>query len=506
MKIFNLTKTEIKKQTNKLSFKICLIILLVLAIGMPILFKFFSSNDVEYVYTKEDLNIYQSVIIKNPKTDDEVLRNELNSIMIDVINLNLKNRDKATEYNTSLYSDYSSEKMTSKVLEFMLNNKNIDNEQIDEEFGLETSLYKNTTNNEILFIKEDIDKRIKNLEELISEDSYNNYLKQEIEDLKQDNTNDNNKEIVKAYERFLKLNITNKNDFRINELNNIVESISGKIQVVSEREYQKTDNKVSYENYVKITNKENKELDNKIKKSWYAIDNNIDYNKNGVRDSLSDVIINNVAFLSIIIVIISGGIVASEFQKGTIRLLVIRPNKRWKILFSKFLAIVVLTLGLALITYTASFITNGILYDFKDYFISDLVISNNVVKEVSFVLISLCKMFILLIPTLFAGLIAFFLSSVTRNTALSVGVSIFIQVGYSIVIMILVLINFPYINLTPLPYLDYSQFLDYTMLSNNFYMYDTYYSFKLANIVLLVWGVILYIISNISFVKRDIKS
>lgn len=505
MKIFNLTKTEIKKQTKKLSFKICLIILLVLAIGLPILFKMFSTSDIDYIYTKEDLNIYQSDIIKNPKTDNEILRNELNNIMIEVINLNLKNKDKATEYNTSLYNDYSYNKMTSKVLEFMLNNKDINNEKIDEEFGLETNSYKDNTSNEILFIKEDIDKEIKNLEKLINEDSYNIYLKQEISNLKQNNT-DSNKEIIKAYERFLKLNITNKNDFRINELNNIVESISSKIVVVSKKEYQKTNNKVSYENYVKITNKQNKELDNKIKKSWYAIDNNINYNKSEIKDNLNDIIINNVAFLSIIIVIISGGIVSSEFQKGTIRLLVIRPNKRWKILLSKFLTIIILTLGLALITYTASFITNGILYGFKDYFIKDLVINNNKVKEVSFILISLCKMFILLIPTLFSGLIAFFLSSVTRNTALSVGISIFLQVGYSIVAMILVLINFSYTNLTPFIYLDYSQFLDYTTLSNNFYMYNTYYSFKLANIVLLVWSIILYTISNMSFTKRDIKS
>ena len=115
-------------------------------------------------------------------------------------------------------------------------------------------------------------------------------------------------------------------------------------------------------------------------------------------------------------------------------------------------------------------------------------------------------MLILLIPILFSGLIAFFLSTITKNTALSVGLSIFLQFGYGLITMILVLINFPFINLTFLPYLDYSQFNDYSTLSNNLYMYETYYTFGLANLVLIIWSIILYIISNIIFTKRDIRN
>ena len=146
------------------------------------------------------------------------------------------------------------------------------------------------------------------------------------------------------------------------------------------------------------------------------------------------------------------------------------------------------------------------LYGFKDYFISDLIISNGKIKEISFILLSIGKMLILLIPILFSGLIAFFLSTITKNTALSVGLSIFLQFGYGLITMILVLINFPFINLTFLPYLDYSQFNDYSTLSNNLYMYETYYTFGLANLVLIIWSIILYITSNIIFTKRDIRN
>ena len=233
-----------------------------------------------------------------------------------------------------------------------------------------------------LELQKEKQKIIKNLENQIKENDYTKYLKQEIEVLKQDKTNKNNNYIIKVYQKLINLNIKDENDFRIEEAKNIVNYYNQKETPMSKVEYSKQTSKIKYEKYIKITKDKNNELDKQIKKSWYAINHNINYNKQGARTSLNEIVSNNVAFLSLIVVIISGSIVASEFQKGTIRLLVIRPNKRWKILLSKFLTIVLLTIGLSLITYLASFITNGILYNFKDYFIKDLIINKNIVKSI----------------------------------------------------------------------------------------------------------------------------
>ena len=50
-------------------------------------------------------------------------------------------------------------------------------------------------------------------------------------------------------------------------------------------------------------------------------------------------------------VIVAAGIVASEFSQGTIKMLLTRPVKRWKILLSKFLTVNVFGMFLMVIGY-----------------------------------------------------------------------------------------------------------------------------------------------------------
>ena len=54
--------------------------------------------------------------------------------------------------------------------------------------------------------------------------------------------------------------------------------------------------------------------------------------------------------------------------------------------------------------------------------------------------------------------------------------------------------------------MDYSQFLNPMTLIDNCYAYETYYNFTYANVVLLTWGIFIYMISNLIFIKRDIKN
>ena len=507
MKIFNLAYAEILKQVKKTSFKVCVLILLALAIGLPILFKVFqNSSSVSGVFTEDDLKYYDSEVIKNPKTEQDKITNDLNKTMIEVIkqSFKLEKGKKSTDFKIDLYDEYSKSKMTVIAITYMMNNSKVDYQLLDENFGLNTNNYKDLDQNTLSALKERYIKKVSNTEKIIEEDNYSYYLKKELELAK--NSDEKNNDVIKTYEKLLKLNIKDSNDFRIEEGRKIIGYYNQKESIMSELEYKKTDNKISYDNYVKLTKAKNEELDKKIKKSWYAINHNIDFNKKGSKTALDESIGNNIVFLGIIIVIIAGGIVSNEFQKGTIRLLVIRPNKRWKVLLSKLLTVVVLTAGLALITYIASFITNGILYNFKDYFITDLVVKNGKVSELNYIIHSLGKMTILLIPIFFVGLLSFSLSTITKNTALSVGLSIFLLVGYSLIIMILSLINCPFINLTFLPYMDYSQFLNPMTLIDNCYAYETYYNFTYANVVLLTWGIFIYMISNLIFIKRDIKN
>ena len=340
----------------------------------------------------------------------------------------------------------------------------------------------------------------------IDKNDYTWYLKRQIQMMSNDSEND--KKIINLLKELINLNITDENDFRAKEANKIIDYYNQKEQIITEQEYNKqNNNKLSYETYVKITKEKNKEIDNNILKSYYAIRNNYEYSNNA-KTTLNEIITNNITIISIVIVVIAGGIVANEFQKGTIRLLVIRPSKRWKILLSKFLAVISLTIIFGVITYIMSFITCSISFGFKELLANDLSVIGTQVVKTSYITSSISSFFIQLIPIIFIALGAFFLSTITNSTALSVGLSIFVLMGSSLAMMVLLMLKFPFVDLTFLPYLNFNQFvpLNKITLLDNYMMYQIYYTLPKALLVLGIWGIILYTISNVVFTKKDIKN
>ncbi len=506
MKILKLTYNEILKQIKKKSFIICLAILLFFAIALPLLYKAFAYNQVSNdLYTSYDIENQQELIIKNPKTSEDKLFNKLIDEKVEIIKTAISKKEQTSEFKTTLYETYITKKLNTIVLEDMINNEKIDYDNIDETFYLATTNYKNLSKKELIKEQQKENKDIKELEQVIKNNDYTWYLN--YTKLSLDLNTETSKKTKALIDEMLTLNIKNEKDSRINEANKIIDYYNQKEIIMSQNDYKKLDTKISYKDYVKITKEKNKELDNKIAQSYYALRNNIQYSNNA-KDTFKDIINSDISVISLIIVVIAGTIVSSEFSKGTIRLLVIRPNKRFKILLSKFLAIVALTIIFGLIAYTATIITCGLAFGFKNLLTSDLALVGTQVVKQSFIINTLKSTFIMLIPVLFIGTISFFLSTITKSTALSVGLSIFILMGNTLAIAILSLIKFPFIELTFLPYLDFSQFLSINKLDliNNYEMYQIYYTFKKAILVITTWAIILYLISNLVFCKKDIKN
>ena len=61
-----------------------------------------------------------------------------------------------------------------------------------------------------------------------------------------------------------------------------------------------------------------------------------------------------VMLIVLFIIIIAGAIVASEFSNGSIKLSMISPYKRWKVLLSKYLVIFSTAVGMLIILYISS--------------------------------------------------------------------------------------------------------------------------------------------------------
>lgn len=178
------------------------------------------------------------------------------------------------------------------------------------------------------------------------------------------------------------------------------------------------------------------------------------YVYNGARSKTVDFLDYSV-FIAVFAVVAGGWIMASEFQQGTIRLLMIRPRTRIKILMSKFMA----ALSICLIIYIAgsllNLITNGIIYGFTDFAYPNY----NVSGEINFFAYYIPKLFACMIPILFAFSFAFMLSVLSRNIAVSIAVPIACFVLCMIAMYILPNRGMmEWLAYTPLPYVQISSF------------------------------------------------
>jgi ABC-2 type transport system permease protein len=102
-----------------------------------------------------------------------------------------------------------------------------------------------------------------------------------------------------------------------------------------------------------------------IKRLQYALDKNIDpQSPNGVTFT-RDFIKNMVGlFLPLIVIVIAADIVSSERSSGTIKILLTRPVRRWKILMSKLITLILFTSLIILMTGLLCYAISGLVFGY----------------------------------------------------------------------------------------------------------------------------------------------
>ncbi|TFE01062.1 ABC transporter permease [Jeotgalibacillus salarius] len=156
----------------------------------------------------------------------------------------------------------------------------------------------------------------------------------------------------------------------------------------------------------------------------YALDNNIPPND---MNTVWTYLENSTFLISIIglfAIIVASGIVAGEFSWGTIKLLMIRPIARWKILLSKFITVGAFGLFLVAITAVLSVILGFIFFDpgssvrlvFEDGQIVEKSMAAYIVRVYLFNSID-----VIMLTTM-----AFMISAVFRSSSLAIGISLFL--------------------------------------------------------------------------------
>lgn len=211
--------------------------------------------------------------------------------------------------------------------------------------------------------------------------------------------------------------------------------------------------------------------------------------------------------ISILMIMIAGSSISTEVSKGTIKFLLFTPNKRWKVLLSKIISAILILLVLTILTSFISVIFGNIF--FKDEATVYVYISNGVVKSIPNLLYTMLYFLASSIDILVYMLFAFTLSVVTRNTALTVGVSIACYIGSGIVMQIVnQLITADWIKFIPFNNFGLA---DKIFANNISYMTEQTMSGFTNNVsvgfslsVLAVCSILMIITMFDSFNKRDI--
>lgn len=201
------------------------------------------------------------------------------------------------------------------------------------------------------------------------------------------------------------------------------------------------------------------------------------------------------SIVTLFTVIVAGGIVAAEFSQGTIKMLLTRPVKRWKILSSKYIATMLYALLLAIVLFIVTALAGLIFYGISDG--TYLVWNGSDVVEGSFWLEGLQLAALSFASVWIIGTFAFMLGTVFRSSSLAIGLSIFLM--FTGIQAVFLLADYEIVKYYLFTHTDLTQYYTGFMPVEDITM-------TLSVIVLLVYFLIFMAISYLTFGKRDITA
>ncbi len=270
----------------------------------------------------------------------------------------------------------------------------------------------------------------------------------------------------------------------------------------------------SYEDYLKAfeENRDKAALDS-IKIIRYALENDIalpQYLQDGsVKNSFRSSFNTLFGMISIFLIVMAGMIIASEHTEGTIRLLVIRPKKRHKIMTSKILTMLLYTVGVVVVSGVVLFLFTLIFNGVGDLFVPDVtVMHDNAVAIPAFVtfLISCAAQ---LASTLLIASVALFFSTLTKRSVLSIAFPLIIMTVLSVVqLLSLTLIQYlPFLKFTILPYVNPEMLLTNPLSDSYSYnLIQSVLGLPYGIFMLAIHTILVVVLTYVVFHRQQIKN
>ncbi len=486
-----LIKNELIKIFKKKTIYIALIAVLLLLIFMNCILKFSGSSSNEiYAYTEEQIGYLKEDLSKlDPKkSSDTSMYIELKST-IDTNELMLKYSKDAwqrdiIESNISTYIqqkntyEYGTDKDSAKVEEL--------NEIINNLIAkLDNDDWK-------YFANEELDIANKNLQEL-EEQRVNTSDKQLFKDLEVQIENAKIEKEVAEYR--VNEEIKYGNDYLNKALSRYKNTSQDLIQLEIENKDKENMEYIKKQQYNE--NLEQKEVNK------YILENKVDVNKNDSLKGILENFYNQLGiFMLAVIIMVAATIVSDEFNKGTIKLLLVKPYSRTKILLAKFLTTVIMTVFIISITILMQVLIGGILFGFDSLslpvieynFNTNSIQIMNIFAYLGIQTLAQLPMIILL------ATLAFVISTIFSNSALAIIISLLGYMANSVINQLAIMYNLGFMKYFVTMNWDLSQYL----FGGLPYMEGmTFIGSILINIV---YFLILIIPTILIFKKRNIKN
>lgn len=255
-----------------------------------------------------------------------------------------------------------------------------------------------------------------------------------------------------------------------------------------------------------ITEEETSEMNNCLEKAnlyKYDIYNNTEYqNPSTANYTFQNSIESYIVIIVMVIVIVAGVSVSEEFNKGTVKLLLVRPYSRTKILIAKLISVFI-TMAITTISILAlQFIVGGLVYGFETYemqvlqfdFTNNSIVTLNIFAYLGLMFICKLPVFILI------GTLAFALSTIFLNSPLAIALPIFGYMGSDMINMLALSYKWDWVKYFVTPNWDLSQYL----FGGTPMFKGTSIEFSIT--ICAIYFVIMLVSSIVSFKKRNIKN
>lgn len=484
----SLIKNELIKIFRKKTIYITLIVILLLLIFMNCMFKYANSGS-EYNYYLYDQNYINSL-----RSELEKLNPEKSSDVTTYINLlseiqlsEMLEQHKDTEWKLAIINERIAPYITERNTYQYGAEKNEEQvEEINQE--IDALIAKLDENDWKYFAREDLAKAEQQIEEL-------NAQKEQTED----------KAILNNIETELK-NLQMEKEIAETRLNKEIPYGSDYLnRAISTLETANT-NLAQFENIEELTYEQKLEYNSYLEdqaESRYILETGIDiHNTNSLKGILENFYAQFGIFLIVVVVMIAGTIVSEEFNKGTIKLLLVKPYTRNKILLAKAITTFIMIIFVIVVTIVMQILIGGIIFGFDSLsepvatynFNTNTIEETNIFVNLGIQTLTQLPMIILL------ATLAFAISTTFTNSTLAITISLLGYMAGSIINQLAIAYN--------LQFMKYFVTMnwDLSIYANGALPYMEGMNMTLSIIICVLYFLIMMIPTFMVFKKRNIKN